>query len=182
VLRRRALRHAFTILSALSLLLCVAACVLWVRSMSEADGFDAHWDDSNYSNLTGRSDSGGIELSLKVWEPEPSTRAPLDGRRYVAPRYDTGSRASRFRLGIINMDHYAGEGNLTVVEGDRYLELELPHWASVAATGALPTWFTLLYVRRKRRRTSGSCRACGYDLRASPDRCPECGNSARSAT
>ena len=29
---RRLARHAFTVLSALSLLLCVAACVLWVRS------------------------------------------------------------------------------------------------------------------------------------------------------
>src|SRR4051812_23586819 len=29
---RRALRHLFTILSAISLLLCVATCVLWVRS------------------------------------------------------------------------------------------------------------------------------------------------------
>jgi hypothetical protein len=31
---RRLARHAFTALAALSLLLCVAVCVLWVRSAS----------------------------------------------------------------------------------------------------------------------------------------------------
>lgn len=39
-------------------------------------------------------------------------------------------------------------------------------WLAVAARGALV---------RRRQRLKGCCRICGYDLRASPDRCPECG-------
>ena len=52
-------------------------------------------------------------------------------------------------------------------------EVILPHWSLAIVFGILPAIWT---VRRMRARpAAGKCHRCGYDLRASRDRCPECG-------
>jgi hypothetical protein len=44
----------------------------------------------------------------------------------------------------------------------------------------LPTWWVIGRVRRRFAVQPGHCANCGYDLRASKDRCPECGNPIAS--
>jgi hypothetical protein len=51
----------------------------------------------------------------------------------------------------------------------------LPYWA-ICLVGAAPIVVKVLLMRRRRRLADTlHCRACGYDLRATPQRCPECG-------
>jgi hypothetical protein len=61
---------------------------------------------------------------------------------------------------------------------DRCDWVTLPMWSLAAASGAVGGAGVVGYSRRRRRRTRerrGLCPECGYDLRATPDQCPECG-------
>lgn len=51
----------------------------------------------------------------------------------------------------------------------------VPVWLPVLVTAVLPAWRFERARRVRRRLARGHCPACGYDLRASPERCPECG-------
>lgn len=58
-------------------------------------------------------------------------------------------------------------------------DLFLPFWFLFATTAALPATTAIRAALRSRtqkyRAAARICLACGYDLRASKDRCPECG-------
>jgi len=59
---------------------------------------------------------------------------------------------------------------------DHYVSVTAPSWACVAGFGILPAAWSARRARRRGRLKRGHCTACGYDLRATPGRCPECGN------
>lgn len=76
-------------------------------------------------------------------------------------------------------------GSTPVPPGSRPLSFEpkthksvrVPHGYLAAPLGIAPMLWCWTHARRHWRRRRGLCLKCGYDLRASPDGCPECGEA-----
>ena len=51
-----------------------------------------------------------------------------------------------------------------------------PHWFLALLFAILPLMRLRSLLRKRRLNRIGLCQHCGYDLRATPDRCPECGH------
>jgi hypothetical protein len=62
--------------------------------------------------------------------------------------------------------------------GDQVLVWAVPYYVIVLALSVAPVLLMLriLRARTAHRRAHGLCLNCGYDLRATPERCPECGD------
>ena len=58
------------------------------------------------------------------------------------------------------------------------VKLAAPHWFIALVLGTPPAVLLCGRLRRHRRRRAGLCPTCGYDLRATSDRCPECGTAS----
>jgi hypothetical protein len=68
-----------------------------------------------------------------------------------------------------------------VPRSDRqYYWFVLPCWTAAALFALLPARqaYAIRRTRAARRASAGQCAKCGYDLRATPERCPECGTAA----
>jgi len=165
---RRTVRHLFTMLSVLSLLLCVATWVLWVRSYWRIDGIsNERNDDRGGKEIAVESVRGQVLImslgrddlwpGIRGWE---SIHRPLsDDENYdwtTAPWHGFG------------MTHWGHRTN-------RFVMVAIPHWGLAAAFGLVPAARCFSTARARSRRRRQRCESCGYDLRASPERCPECG-------
>ena len=53
----------------------------------------------------------------------------------------------------------------------------IPLWIPTLFGSALVSLLCFSPHRRRKRKKLGLCLKCGYDLRASKDRCPECGTA-----
>jgi hypothetical protein len=62
----------------------------------------------------------------------------------------------------------------------RFAEVRVaPAWPLLVSLGLVSLWVVLVArTRRRARRDGRRCVQCGYDLRATPQRCPECGTAA----
>lgn len=78
--------------------------------------------------------------------------------------------ATRHFLGAFFLD------SSIVPESQKWFAIR--YWHLALLLSLPPTLLIARLLRRRRRVVRGLCTHCGYDLRASPDRCPECGLAA----
>jgi hypothetical protein len=64
----------------------------------------------------------------------------------------------------------------------RYQVVIMPLWAVTVGSLLLPAQRVLERWRTNRQVRIGRCSNCGYDHRATPDRCPECGTVPKKST
>ena len=174
-MRRRAIR----ILAALSLLLCVAAVALWVRSYRYLTVARLYLPRASVQAGVMAND-GRLVIVVHSFAARPA--GAFDSElRWDEPAMPTIRSASAW-TGAGGWDReWIGFGvSSSPARGWRRRVITVPLWFVVlillsAAAGAVRTL-------RRSRTAAGSCRACGYDLRATPDRCPECGTLVNRAT
>jgi hypothetical protein len=98
----------------------------------------------------------------------------VSSNRYHARRYDSVDRWNSFRESLrIRVDRISVAQPSGRVVNQRHVTL--PYWP-IAWLFAMPPAIAFQRHRiRQSRMREGLCMRCGYDLRASGGRCPECG-------
>lgn len=151
------IRRLFAIASAFSLVFCVATAILWVRSYRIPEAFSYGTFEREDEIFISR---GAISLELLAYS-KPTTgwnyRTPGETIFPICAQDINGDPDWRF-VG----SEYSPSLNLFV----------LPLWSLCLLFILAPLAKLSMILRRDR---EGCCTRCGYDLRATPDRCPECG-------
>jgi hypothetical protein len=168
----------FNLAAAVSLLVCLVAMVGWTSSLFV-------WPRVDYRSWTLRSASyttwsvtlvgGTIDIEgARIWLSD----ALPDRTEWVWNRVppQMGLTLSE-RLGIIaprfESLRYASGGAIPNWD----CLLVIPCWTLVLATLPAPVIWCMKHARTRGRRAGSLCLTCGYDLRATPERCPECGTA-----
>jgi hypothetical protein len=199
---RRLARVLPNVLTALSLAALVAAGVLWARSYGSEDEVTfAHrgllWRTT--------SAKGRLWLDNELQMMLDKERLEVDRRRHYlefwrhSRRLEDAAYAARdawvqagypdgaLRDEWVRTDGALRSARLRWLKGlprpnaRQPVRRSVPYAGIAAGAGGLPAGRLAFLLatsrprRRRRRLAAGLCPACGYDLRATPGRCPECG-------
>jgi hypothetical protein len=196
-------RRLLNLLMVLSLLMFVATCVLWVRSFIRSDmagwiTFEGGHYDGHVCESWASSNVGEVVLSRRHrWfhytDGPPAQYSPWPLSWFTHPADETlkvrHSATARPPHGVYFAGFSAGryESNNSSAGGwarERQTVVSVPHWflaAVLLAPAAKRATDAARAARRRRLASLRRCGRCGYDLRATPKRCPECGSPVGTA-
>ena len=174
-------RWLFNIVASLSLIICLAALALWARGWFVSDFLfrgKLNATRTHYQIVAIRTGDGRLVVVDTWTTPAPGAIAathPWVGATAMGWTHQTVAPNTTvpdsFDFVFANWKVEDLQPGKTYVLGVRLLPL-----------GAIMSVLPLLWLRRYRRtrrlRLAGHCTMCGYDLRASPERCRECGAPA----
>ena len=168
-------RRLFTLCSAVSLVLCLALLTLLVRSYWWQDDL-THYRFSGPVMFQGEMHDH-FGLDFRVWVKKGRFAGMYRGEATGFYYPGVGSKSAW----DLTMYRARGAGStdplgLYRARGAWWLVFYL--WMPVVPFGILPSFWLRSSMRSRRgrlRRQAGLCHSCGYDIRATPARCPECG-------
>jgi hypothetical protein len=181
-------RILFAIAAVVSVICFVAACILWARSFYVQDTASA-------CDFTVHPDCDLV----KVWRVSSCLGGLKIERDTDSFKSGDGVRLQGWKRGTYSPTLYPFFGTISIIPGRNHrtlyqrLGFDIYNWSegtppSIIQGVILPYWFVavlfgflspvlILKWRMHRRILAGCCSRCGYDLRATPDRCPECGTA-----
>lgn len=181
---RRSIAYGVTGISGFSALSVVVLLGIWIRSHYVGDEF--FLTNAARSKLMmlawGQGGLGWFTHELppiELYQGQRLTPRSENYRRIKPPRYPNQMFPYAYAgAGIL------GDTRATFLFQDQQnnfgmcRQVTVPIWSLICVSGAL-TVPGMIQFRRKLKSSrlthAGLCSACGYDLRATPERCPECG-------
>ena len=176
----------FNAIAFASLLMFLAVAGLWIRSYFVKDTFFKFgwWFDPNGSGQTSRRINlrqevldladGRVEFELLDQYSGTIDRNGFDNFvKRESPFWAAYPfhKTSHEHMGYFFWRYLNQRG----LPGRHQIMIRLPLGVFQITCGFPLACFIAARARNKRRLMEGHCQTCGYDLRATPDRCPECG-------
>jgi hypothetical protein len=175
------------ILAVVSLVLMIGGVALWVRSVRFNDALTYRTQDDTVTALMSvphglclnRRPPPRRDMDLLILAP-PRGLA-FDSRPWGRSTTSLGGGAVAVHITTVNSWYPPANASFGFGWERRrggLWTVVVPLWIIVILFSVLP----VVWIRRERRdrmrRAQGLCAHCGYDLRATPGRCPECGRDA----